>query len=207
MASKNVVPLSKASRFSAYDSPLSSLRCTKFVLNGVQFNSLEHYYQYHKALALEQDNDELVKNILLAESPHVARELGKQIKIKDCDWEDSYETMLTGSIAKFKQNRQCNQYLRRTGSKKLAYCDVADNYWGVGMEKNDKDAAWPHKWLGKNLMGHILLKTRDVLVNDLMINAIAKLTKGLKKKKQEKKTIKNHVKMVKKSHDTPPVDN
>ena len=41
-----------------------------------------------------------------------------------------------------------------------------DRIWGIGLEKNNPDAAIPEKWRGLNLLGFALMAVRDHIRNN-----------------------------------------
>ena len=72
------------------------------------------------------------------------------------------ERILPGLTAKFSQNPHLKQILLSTQDNILLEASY-DRTWGVGIPLRNK-AIWnPDNWVGKNLMGKLLMKVRETL--------------------------------------------
>ncbi len=131
---------------------LSNFCSSPFVLAGVTWPTVEHYFQSAKG-ATEKDREYVRK----ATSPRYARERGRTIKLTPCWDEQKDRVMLFALRAKFKQNPNLAEVLLGTGDAKLveqAPWDV-NSYWGIGRDGR-----------GKNRLGKLLMKVRAELQND-----------------------------------------
>jgi ribA/ribD-fused uncharacterized protein len=71
------------------------------------------------------------------------------------------DVVLRGSIAKFQQHPQLQEYLLKTGDCALAEASPVDNIWGIGFEAADARAKDPTLWTGLNLLGFTLMQVRE----------------------------------------------
>ncbi len=53
--------------------------------------------------------------------------------------------------------------LLATGELTFVEASPYDKVWGIGLDMNHPDATEPSKWLGKNLLGKVLNKTRELI--------------------------------------------
>jgi len=130
---------------------------------GITFNCAEQYMMYKKA-SLFGDN-ETAKKILATNSPKEQKRLGRQVKNFDEKIWNSHKVkiVLRGNLLKFSQNPDLKKELLATGDELLAEANPYDKVWGIGLTAIDKDALYPHKWKGQNLLGKILMKVREEL--------------------------------------------
>ena len=68
-----------------------------------------------------------------------------------------------GLLAKFSQNSELWEQLKKTGSAVLAECAVKDRIWGIGLSMRDPDRLDRAKWQGQNLLGYALMMVREKL--------------------------------------------
>ena len=68
-----------------------------------------------------------------------------------------------GLLAKFSQNSESGEQLKKTGSAVLAECAVKDRIWGIGLSMHDSDRLDRAKWQGQDLLGHALMMVREKL--------------------------------------------
>ena len=71
--------------------------------------------------------------------------------------------MKIGCFNKFTQNKALRYELFRTLDSTLVEAAQFDQYWGVGMDMDDKDINDPKKWRGENVLGYLLTQLRDYL--------------------------------------------
>ena len=71
--------------------------------------------------------------------------------------------VLRGNIAKFSQNEELKNFILNTGEKVLVEASPYDDIWGVKRKMDDPDIMDPNKWAGENLLGFVLMETRDIL--------------------------------------------
>lgn len=120
-----------------------------FIVDGVTWHTSEHYFQAHKFL-----DQEYFDKIRMAESPMKAANLGRsrKVNIRD-DWENVKDDIMRKAVyEKFKQNEQILHILLSTENHEIIEATTNDYYWGCG-----KDGS------GKNMLGKILMETRQAL--------------------------------------------
>lgn len=120
-----------------------------FILNGIVYQTAEHYFQSQKF-----EGTELEKEIILAKTPMEAAILGRNKKnpLRN-NWEEIKNNIMYDAVlGKFKQNEEIKNILLATGDSILIEATSNDYYWGEGNLKN-----------GKNMLGEILMKIRNEL--------------------------------------------
>ncbi len=130
---------------------LSNFYKTKIIYIGAEFATSEHLYQTMKATTREEC--EKIRN---APSPGSAKRYGQEIKLR-ANWEEIKDkVMFHACLCKFLQNGYLTMKLLETGD---AYLEEGNNwgdrYWGVVDGE------------GKNMLGIILMKVRDILKLEL----------------------------------------
>ena len=129
---------------------LSNFAYSPFEVNGVTYQTNEHFFQATKAI-----NPEDQKTIALADTPGKAKRYGRKIALRS-DWEIIKEdVMRCGLAAKFRQNPELMRKLIDTGDAILIEgTSWHDNYWGNCY--CDKCA----NIQGKNRLGELLMELR-----------------------------------------------
>lgn len=128
---------------------LSNFYFSDFVLNGVTYPTVEHYFQSKKFEGTPYE-------LHIIELNHPA-ETAKEGKRRDYplrkDWEQVKEdVMYTALKAKFTQSLELAIKLRETDDANLVEDSPYDYYWGVGRNKT-----------GQNRLGVLLMRLRDEL--------------------------------------------
>jgi ribA/ribD-fused uncharacterized protein len=67
------------------------------------------------------------------------------------------------SQAKFGADPALRGYLLGTGDRVLVEASPIDSIWGIGLSRDDPDAADPARWRGLNLLGQALMQVRSAL--------------------------------------------
>lgn len=134
-----------------------------FELDGIQYNTAEHYMMAEKA-RLFNDND-VLGQIIAAKHPGEAKKLGRLVAgFKQEAWEQHrFEIVVRGNIGKFGQNSNLKEFLINTGERILVEASPRDRIWGIGLGQNNPEAENPYRWRGLNLLGFALMKARDSL--------------------------------------------
>lgn len=107
----------------------------------------------------------VASRILVAETPHEAKRLGRSVK----PWNQELWTATVKAIAvavlteKFRQNEDLARMLRETGNEFIAEAAPRDNIWGIGM--GIKEASRGGSWTGRNLLGKTLMTVRASLTS------------------------------------------
>lgn len=122
--------------------------------------SVEHLYQAAKVKDGEEF-DFMRQQILDAETPYIAKKLGKAVPIRK-DWEQIKEQVMAELIIeKFYMNKGLKKKLLETGTDYLVEGTYwHDREWGVCVRK---DCPKCQGKIGKNMLGNILMEVRMVL--------------------------------------------
>ena len=144
--------------FFTQKSPFSNFFPVEFQENGIQFHSVEQYFQYHKARLFDHAT---ATKIMSASNPATCKGLGKKIPNFDKEaWHAiAKDTMKNGLKLKFSSNVACKNALLDTGDTTLAEASL-DTYWGTGIKLTHENATDPKKWTGKNILGELLQEIR-----------------------------------------------
>lgn len=141
-------PVEFSSKSASYNE-LSNFHKAKFLLDGKEWPTVEHYFQAQKF----PTSPEYQEKIRGASEPNKAKTLGasKEFPIRN-DW-DTYrdEVMRKALKAKFEQNPNLKTLLLSTTGRPLVE-NTSDAYWGQGRNKK-----------GKNRLGLLLMELRDSL--------------------------------------------
>ncbi len=134
-----------------------------FELNNTRYNCVEQWMMSEKARVF--DDKETLKAIMEIDDPHQQKKLGRGVKGFDVDkWAPvCFDIVLQGSLAKYRQNLALQKELLATGELTFVEASPYDKVWGIGLDMNHPDATEPSKWLGKNLLGKVLNKTRELI--------------------------------------------
>ena len=119
---------------------------------------------YKKAL-LFKDID-VAEMIMEQSHPRKQKFLGRQVRgYDDAIWmANCQDIMVPGLVSKFTQDSYSLQCLLDTEDSIIVEASPYDKVWGIGMDKNDPRATDPAQWEGKNLLGVVLMKARDIIV-------------------------------------------
>ena len=142
---------------------LSNWYMSKFVVDGVQFTSMEQYMMYCKADLFA--DDKMKEAILSTSDVAKIKHFGRQVRnFNDVVWDKRKEAIITrGLMCKFQQNPQLRNMLLSTGDAVLAECAVHDRIWGIGLSMTDPNRLDMTKWRGQNLLGKCLMVVRAKL--------------------------------------------
>lgn len=142
---------------------LSSRVLSPFYFNGVLYANLQHYFLHAKALLFKDYHHAAL--ILAALDMGEREVLGSDIRnFDETLWLSRREAiMLDGCREKFIQNRPHREVLFKTGDTVLVYATEYDPVWGAGIGSEDDRVCEPAQWMGKNLLGYILMQVRNDL--------------------------------------------
>ncbi|XZF12900.1 NADAR family protein [Chitinophagaceae bacterium MMS25-I14] len=137
-----------------------------FMHEGITYATAEHWMMAQKALLF--DDMEHHELILEAQKPAVAKALGRMVVNFDAEtWQQNAgRIVVEGNYHKFSQNGSIKNFLLETGNKIIVEASPRDRIWGIGMGKDNPDAANPELWKGTNLLGFALMEVRDLLNNE-----------------------------------------
>lgn len=137
-----------------------------FEVEGVRYATAEHWMMAQKA-ALFND-DEIRQQVLAAQSPGEAKQLGRQVRdFDEAIWTNRrYDLVVQGNWHKFSQHEALKTFLINTQDRVLVEASPVDRIWGIGLAATDERAANPTQWEGLNLLGFALMDVRDQLQNE-----------------------------------------
>jgi len=129
-----------------------------------EFSNAEQWMMFNKAL-LFNDKD-VAEKIMSTSNPRQIKQLGREVRgFKENEWKKHRETIVyDGNYLKFTQNESLYDSLISTVPKTLVEASPMDKIWGIGLNENDDRAANPAQWKGLNLLGYILTRLRDDLI-------------------------------------------
>ncbi len=142
---------------------LSNWSLSRFVLEGVEFSSVEQYMMYQKALCFH--DTVIAARIMETNDVAVIKSLGRAVSnYDDSIWNEIREKIVfNGLMAKFSQNDDLKKQLFDTGDSVLAECAMKDEIWAIGLSMKNPNRFDRTKWRGRNLLGYTLMKVREAL--------------------------------------------
>ena len=130
---------------------LSNFYPSPFTINGITYQTNEHYFQSQKTLGEEEKQE-----IINAPTPGFAKNLGRNCTLRD-DWElNKNRVMYKGLVAKFTENPDLTKKLLAT---KDAYL-IEGNLWHDNIWGDCQCYMCRHK-TGENRLGQMLMAIRD----------------------------------------------
>lgn len=122
-----------------------------FKLEGKYWITSEHYFQAKKFIGTEYE-----EQVRMASTPMEAANIGRnRSKPLRKDWEEVKDDIMRRAVLeKFKTNNDVKKILLSTGDEEIIEKTTKDYYWGCGENGT-----------GKNMLGKILMETRDILRN------------------------------------------
>jgi ribA/ribD-fused uncharacterized protein len=146
------------------DSPFSQWHACTFVVDGRTFGCAEQFMMHGKAI-LFGDAD-VAAQILDAPDPRAHKALGRKVRnFDDHAWKKAREEIVyAGNHAKFTQNPALLEVLLATAGTELVEASPTDRIWGIGMTSSNPNATDRTKWRGQNLLGGILTRLREDLL-------------------------------------------
>lgn len=134
-----------------------------FEIDGVRYHTTEQYMMAQKAKIF--GDQEIFEKIMTADGPHDYKALGRKVRnfVPEIWDQEKAKVVLKGNIAKFSQNEELKEFLISTGDKVLAEASPYDDIWGVKRKMDDPEIMNPNNWMGENLLGFVLMETRDIL--------------------------------------------
>jgi ribA/ribD-fused uncharacterized protein len=158
--------MDKIREFKGKYSFLSNFYPSSFIINGITFPTVEHYYQANKA-----DNSEDFFKILNLEKPGETKKAGKKIQICK-NWDQiKFSIMYIGLLNKFKQNIDLRNLLIATKEQNIIEGNYwGDKIWGVCLKTNE----------GENNLGIMLMNIRSIFNSYYFVRQRLKFYKGEK---------------------------
>lgn len=120
-----------------------------FELNGKYWMTSEHYFQAQKFVETEFE-----EQVRLSATPMEAANKGRdRSKPLRKDWEEVKDDIMRRAVLeKFKANTDARNMLLSTGNEDIIEKTTKDYYWGCGEDGT-----------GENMLGKILMETREIL--------------------------------------------
>jgi len=126
---------------------LSNFSENGFLLEGIHWPTVEHYYQASKF-----EDEEFKKRIICCDTPALAKRLGGQMASIRSDWlEIRLDVMQTGVLLKFLQNGEIAKKLCKIKGN-IIEVSKDDSFWGIGPNGS-----------GENKLGQVLMEVRQRL--------------------------------------------
>ena len=135
-----------------------------FSENNVHYKTAEHYMMAKKATLF--GDTEILTQILAAEKPDVAKQLGRKVRNFDANlWEEkAFDYVTEGNFLKFSQHEKLRDFLISTGDKVIVEASPYDKIWGIGLSENSVESQNPSTWKGTNLLGFAIMEARDLIL-------------------------------------------
>ncbi len=133
------------------DDRLGSFIPASFELEGLQWPTVEHYFQ---AMKFHDHDMSYVEKIRAAKTPKKARQMGRSRlhKVRP-DWKKVRRIVMTRAIyTRCKTHAHFGQALLETGERRLLEASQYDYFWGCGRDRR-----------GENQYGEVLMDVRKKL--------------------------------------------
>lgn len=126
-----------------------------FELDGLWWPTCEHYFQAQKFVGTPY-----VERIRLAGSPKEAARFGRRRDFPlRSDWEQVKDDVMRRAVLhKFETHDDIRAILLATGDAEIIENSSDDYYWGCGTDGS-----------GRNMLGQILMRTRQILYERTLI--------------------------------------
>ena len=137
-------------------------------VDGIEYHTTEQYMMAQKAALMGDSVTE--QKIMVSADPRDYKALGREVRnFNEELWNrNKYNVVLRGNLAKFSQNPELFAFLQSTGDSVLVEASPYDDIWGVKLAIEDPRIQNPNEWQGENLLGFVLMETRDILRERLM---------------------------------------
>ena len=125
--------------------PFSNSHVNPFTIDGEEYETVEHYFQYEKALHFgDAETASLIKT---AKTAAECKKLAYKIHGFDTHmWDTAGKAiMLKGVTAKFEAHPILLETLKVSGTKRIAEAS-RDNHWGTGIPLHSPDCLNTSKW-------------------------------------------------------------
>ncbi len=156
--------------FKSHDNILSNFAPCKITYLGIEFDSLEHMYQWLKATDLGVED--IAEQIRLAKHAGAARAIARDFIDSDLakEWEEkSVQTMYMCLTHKARQCGAFKEALIQSGENILVEA-TNNNFWAAGLDPYTVSMTKKEFWPGKNMLGDLLMKLRSNIQNDTLDN-------------------------------------
>ena len=117
--------------------------------------------------ALLFGDGEVAELIMEQTSPRKQKFLGRQVRgfdqslwLRVCE-----DIMVPALVSKFTQDPYSLKCMMESIGTTIVEASPVDKIWGIGMTKDDRRATDPAQWDGLNLLGNVLMRARDEIVD------------------------------------------
>ncbi|KAL7071548.1 hypothetical protein ACQ4LE_009622 [Meloidogyne hapla] len=134
-----------------------------FYVDDLRFCCTEQFYMYYKAVVF--GDTESANQIMEMTEARDMKRVGSYIRLFNTEkWRKiSILVMTICNMEKYKQNEELRRLLFETGDTLLVEATAQDLYWGAGIDVDSASIRDKQNWPGKNVLGRILTRIRDVL--------------------------------------------
>jgi len=138
--------------------------------DGFVYTTMEQWMMAGKARLFK--DSEILDRILNATNPKTIFRLGRSVSnFDEAIWKSNRERIvLEGNMLKFSQDKLLARALFATGDKLLVEASPVDKIWGVGMDAKKASLTSEREWKGLNLLGKVLMETRQILRSAVLKN-------------------------------------
>lgn len=147
-----------------WSGPFSNWHSSRFIMCNKVFRNSEQAFMWLKAM--EFNDTKTAQLIIETSDPRKAKDLGRTVKgYKDSVWsEKREEAMFKSCLEKFRQNDNLKKLLLENTN----YVEASpyDKIWGIGMKEGEEGIEDPKNWKGQNLLGKVLNRVREAILND-----------------------------------------
>jgi ribA/ribD-fused uncharacterized protein len=151
--------------FSSKSSPFSTFHDSLFIIQDIRYHSVVQYIMKQKASLFLDEESEI--QILESKDSGQAYELGKKVtNFNKGTWRNMYfgNHLKFAFQQKFDQNNDSRNHLFSTVGTTIVLSCQSDNYFGIGLSRNEKEVTNRNKWNGKNILGELLTDVRFELM-------------------------------------------
>jgi len=145
--------------FSGRFSRLSNLNPVCLEIDNREWQSVEHYYQFQKAI--HAGNEEVARTIIVTQDPVEVMYLGKTVKAQQ-DWNETFGKDIMRKAMEVKFSIPAYRLALKKTAKFIGEA-TRSAFWGVGKPMNDPDAYNRRTWSGKNITGEILMSIKQII--------------------------------------------
>ena len=138
----------------------------EFIVDGQKYTSIEQYITRSRAI-FAKASQETVQKIMNEHDPVQLITIMHFLKRdnRQREWEAvAPEKIKPAILAKFAQTEELKRALLATGDKTLGEASPHDRFWGIGVALTAKEGLDKTKWAGKNVLGQLLMETREILL-------------------------------------------
>ncbi len=142
-----------------------------FTVDNLTLPTAEHHYVYKKCE--KANKPELLQSVIKAPNARSAKNIGNQIpddELVNCGWHDAKLCIMNDILTeKVIQVERFRSDLLETGNTPIVEC-TSDTFWASGLNEQLTKTTLPTKYRGKNMLGALLEKMRDLARDRTSVN-------------------------------------